>query len=144
MRSTSLDAVSHALSHSVLFNEFEFHFCSKILIFPSFNLIHIATRLLNHNFKIFQKPMCQWIARIFLHRLVYPEKKQPKICGEKIQKTRCSYNFIQEKMTTFFWKFSLMIIMWYSNIFVVYSERASRNIYLRVNNNRICSLQREQ
>jgi hypothetical protein len=59
IRSASLDAVSHALSRSVLFNEFESQFCSKILIFPSFDLIHIATRFLSLNFRIFQKPMCQ-------------------------------------------------------------------------------------
>ncbi len=43
----SPDVVSHALSHSVLFNEFEFHFCSKILILQSFNPIQIATRFLS-------------------------------------------------------------------------------------------------
>ncbi len=115
-------------------------FCSKILIFPSFELIHIATRFLSPNFQKFSKIYVSVNSPHFSVSAGIPwKKKQPKIWGEKIRKTRCSYNFAQGKMTTFFWKFSLMMIMWYWNIFLVYSERASRNLYLRVICNKICS-----
>jgi hypothetical protein len=88
IRTTSLDAVSHALSHSVIFNVYEFDFSSTILISSSFALIHITTPFMCPNFKIFQNSMWQWIARIFLYRLVNPEKETTKNLRKKFEKLR--------------------------------------------------------
>ena len=71
IKTTSLGVVFHALSHSVLSNEFEFDFSSKVLIFLGFDLMYIATWFSRLSINIFKNLLYQWIARIFLHQLVY-------------------------------------------------------------------------
>ncbi len=133
IRSASLDAVSHALSDSVLFNEFVFHFLLENFDFPSFELIHIATRFLSPNFQKFSKIYVSVNSPHFSASAgILWKKKQPKICGEKIRKTRCSYNFDQVKSTFFPFDFFLLKINRFEKILSWYSDRANLNVYILI------------
>ncbi len=119
-------------------------FARKLWCFWIFDFTCIETRFSRQNFIIFPKSIYQWIACVFPHRLVYFRKKRIQNLGEKYPKnSRWSYNFGQVKITTFFSKVFKILITWYSNLFLVCSERASRSLYLRVIYSRIFPLQRE-
>ncbi len=108
-------------------------FCSKILTFPSFDLIHIASRFLSPNFKNFSKIYVSVNSPHFSVSAGIPwKKKQPKIWGEKIRKTRCSYNFDQVKSTFFPFDSFLLKTNRFEKILSWYSDRANLNVYILI------------
>jgi len=120
-------------------------FYSKVLSPLGLDLVYIATRFSSSHFKIFQKAIHQWIASILLHRLIYLWKeKNETLLNKNSKNSRWSYNFGQVKMTTFFSKLYFILIMWYSNLFLIYLEGAGQNLYLRRNYRRISLLQKKK
>jgi hypothetical protein len=109
LKTVSLDAVFHALSHDILFNESEFSFCWRILIFRSFYPMYIVALFLSQNLIIFQNFVHQWIARIFLHRFIYFSKIITKNFRKKILKSFCVLIILAWKNDEFFFKTFLYI-----------------------------------
>jgi hypothetical protein len=119
-------------------------FVRKLRWFWSFDLTCIGTRFSRQNFIIFWRIFLSMNSLYFSTSIgLFSKKSNPKSGGKYPKNSRWFYNFGQVKMTTFFSKFFKILITWYSNLFLVCSERASRSLHLRVICSRIFPLQRE-
>ena len=99
--------------------------CSKCFKAPwkhffllSLKLMYAAARFSRQNFPTPEKFIHQWIACIFLHRLIYFQKEIIKNLGKRYRKNfRWSYHFGQTKMTIFFVEIFFVLSMWYMIFF---------------------------